>query len=199
MTWNDITVEQYSKLYPTLKTEGLSDLELVDNTILQMSIIKRITIDQAQYTTTKEVKEIQDFLRSPLPTKIHRFWKSNGVRYEFNIHADRIKAGGYIGIMNGVKDDPIKSLHLNLFNMCKPVKLGLRGWKPYEFKQYEVTERIEEFKQMPISVAYPIAVFFLNLSKHLTKSTPDYLSEQMKKMTNKLDEIKADLTNGVGQ
>ncbi len=199
MTWNNITVEQYSKLYPTLKTEGMKDLELIDNAILQMSILKRITIEEAQYTTTKEVQEIQDFLKSPLPTKIHRFWKCNGIRYEFNIHADRLRGGGYIGIMNGIKDDPIKSLHLNLFNMCKPVKFGLKGWTPYKFQQYEIQDRIEEFKQMPISVAYPIAVFFLNLSKHLTESTPDYLTSQMKKMKNKLDEIKADLVSGDGR
>jgi len=153
MTWNDITVEQYSKLYPTLKTIGMTEEEKVDNAILQMSIIKRITIEEAQYTPKTEANKIIEFLRSPLPTKIHRFWKCNGIRYEFNIHADRIKGGGYIGIMNGVKEDSIKNLHLSVFNMCKPVKLGLRGWKPYEFKQYEVTERIEDFKQMPISGA----------------------------------------------
>ena len=199
MTWNDITVEQYSKLYPTLKTVGMTDEEKVDNAILQMSIVKRIPIEQAQYTPKLEANEIVKFLKTDLPTKIHRFWKSNGIRYEFNINAERIKAGGYIGIMNGVKDDPIQNLHLNLFNMCKPVKLTVKGWKPYEFKQYEVTERIEEFKQMPISVAYPIAVFFLNLSKSLTKDIPDYLSGQMTKMTTKLDEIKAGLVNGDGQ
>lgn len=199
MTWNDITVEQYSKLYPTLKTEGMTDEEIVENTILQVSIIKGITEKEAEFTTIEETRQIQAFLRTPIPTKIHRFWKSNGIRYEFNIHADRIKAGGYIGIMNGVKDDPIKNLHLNLFNMCKPVKLTVKGWKPYEFKQHEVSERIEHFKDMPISVAYPIAVFFLNLSRNLTESMPDYLSEQMMKMTSKLDEIKADLVSGDGQ
>lgn len=199
MTWNNITVEQYSKLYPTLKTDGMTDDEIVQNTILQVSIIKGITEEEAEFTTIEETKKIQAFLRTELPTKIHRFWKCNGVRYEFNISAERITCGGYIGIMNSIKEDPIKNLHMNLFNMCKPVKLRLNGWKPYEFKQYEVSERIEDFKQMPISVAYPIAFFFLSLSKALIKDTPDYLSKQMMKMKKKLNEIEVDLVSGVGQ
>ena len=81
MTWNDITVEQYSKLHPTLDISEMTDLELVDNAILQMSIVKGISLEDASYTLQSEVREIHAFLKTPLPTKIHRFWKCNGVRY----------------------------------------------------------------------------------------------------------------------
>ena len=118
----------------------MTEEQILESTILQVYIVKVITDDEAELTTIEETKQIQAFLRTPLPTKIHRFWKANGIRYEFNISAERIDTGGYIGIMNGIKEDPIKNLHINLFNMCKPVKLRLKGWTPYEFKQHEVIE-----------------------------------------------------------
>ena len=76
--------------------------------------------------------------------------------------------------------------------MCYPVP------EKYDFEPSEVTEKMNDFKLMPISVAYPMAVFFLNLLKHLIGDSEDYFSALMKKKSKELEEIKAALQNGVG-
>ena len=101
--------------------------------------------------------------------------------------------------MNAVKDDSIKNMHLTMFNLAKPIKATWLGWKQFDFENHEVSERLEEFKQMPISVAYPIAVFFLSLSKGLTSVLGDCFDKLMTNEKKRLEEIKADLLYGVGR
>ena len=197
--WSQVTLEMYSKLHPTLITEGLSDLELVDNKINQVSILTGLSLKDAAYTPLTYMDSIRELLETPLPTKIHRRFKIGNHNYEFNIDANKLKQGGYIGIMDAVKDDSINNMHVTMFNLAKPIKASFKGWKQYDLEQHEVTDRLNDFKQMPISVAYPIAVFFLNLSKSLTKDLEDYFDRLMTSEKMKLEEIKADLLSGDGQ
>ena len=196
--WSQVTLEQYSKLHPTLTVEGLTDLELVDNKILQISILTGVSLEDAENSPQTYIDKVRELLETPMPTKIVRRFRINKQNYEFNLDANSLKASGYIGIMDAVKDDPIKHLHRTMFNLCKPIKASYKGWKKYDFEPSEVTEKMNDFKLMPISVAYPMAVFFLNLLKHLIGDSEDYFSALMKKKSKELEEIKAALQNGVG-
>ena len=197
--WSQVTLEQYAKLHPTLTVEGLSDLELVDNKIKQISILTGLSLKDAENTPLTYMDSIRELLETPLPTKIHRRFRIGRQNYEFNLDANKLKQGGYVGIMNAVKDDSIKNMHLTMFNLAKPIKATWLGWKQFDFENHEVSERLEEFKQMPISVAYPIAVFFLSLSKDLINGSQDYLKTSLEKMNKALSETKEDLVDTAGQ
>ncbi len=197
--WDNITVGTYSKLYPTFDTKDLEGVELVDNKINQLSIIKGISLDEAQNCNMKEVDRLSELLNAPLPTKIVKRFKLNGVNYRFNMDANQLNGGGYIGVMDSIKDDPIKNMHVTLFNLATPQKFSVKGWKDYEFKEHEVQERMDEFKQLPMCIAYPIALFFLTLLKNLIGDSGDFSSALMKRMSKILDETKADLIDGGGQ
>lgn len=198
--WKGISIETFVKLYPTFKKGDLTNDEIIDIKIKQLSIIKGISYEDAELCSVKEAQEVKKLLELPLPTKIVSKFKIGKYTYRFNIDANNLKAGGYIGIMNSIKDYPIKNMHVTMFNLATPIKFNyLKGkWVEYNFKPNEVNDRIEDFKQMPISIAYPIAVFFLTLLKNLTENTPIYLTKKMKKMTKKLNEIKSDLKNSDG-
>jgi len=199
--WKDITIETYTKLYPTFNTEDMTDTEIVDNKIKQLSIIKGISLEDASNCTVKEAEQIKALLETPLPTKIVKRFKHFGITYQFNIDANDLNGGGYIGIMNAIKDDPVKNMHVSMFHLAKPVKYSVWRSKfvPYEFAPSEVPKRMEEFKQLPISIAYPIAVFFSALSKALTGVTQDYLSQSLEILKKSLKETKEDLVNGDGR
>jgi len=197
--WSEVTLEMYTKLHPTLTVEGLSDLELVDNKINQISILTGLSLEDSENAPLTYMDNIKTLLETPLPTKIHRRFRIGKQNYEFNLDANKLKQGGYVAIMNAIKDDSIKNMHMTMFNLAKPIKASFVGWKQFDFEPSEVTERLEEFKQMPISVAYPIAVFFLNLSRTLTEDLEGYFSKLMTSEKKKLEEIKADLLNGAGQ
>ena len=135
--WSQITIEQFVKLYPTFKTEGMTDTQIIDNKIKQLSIIKGIDLKQAELSTTSEAKEVKTLLEQPFNDKIVKYFKHNGITYRFNTSANELNSGGgYIGVMNAIKDDPIKNMHVSMFNLATPVKYSwLRSkWVDYKFK-----------------------------------------------------------------
>ena len=199
--WSEIDIELFVKLYPTFKDKGLDANEIIENKQLQLSLIKNISFEDAEYCLKSEAIKVKELLDSPIPKKIVKYFKLNGVTYRFNTSANELDSSGYIGVMNAIKEDPIKNMHLSIFNLATPVKYSwLRSkWVSYDFKPSEVIDRINDFKRMPINIAYPIAVFFLTLSKDLTNVTQDYLSQSLMKMEKEINATKEDLQNMVGQ
>jgi hypothetical protein len=198
--WKEVTIELFTKLYPTFKTEEMTDTEIVDNKIKQLSYIKGISLEEAEMCTVSEGNKVKELLALPIPTKIVKLFKLNGITYRFNVSSNDLNAGGYIGVMNAIKEDPIKNMHVTMFNLATPVKYSWwrAKWVGYDFNPSEVGDRLEEFKQLPISIAYPIAVFFLTLSKVLTPVTQDYLSQSLEIMKTSLKETKEDLRSSDG-
>jgi hypothetical protein len=213
--WKEVTIELFTKLYPTFKTEEMTDTDIVDNKIKQLSYIKGISLEEAEMCTVSEGNKVKELLALPIPTKIVKYFslpkyevdKDTGenkcvgkITYRFNVSSNDLNAGGYIGVMNAIKEDPIKNMHVTMFNLATPVKYSWwrAKWVGYDFKPSEVGDRLEEFKQLPISIAYPIAVFFLTLSKVLTPVTQDYLSQSLEIMKKSLKETKEDLRDSDG-
>ena len=212
--WSEVDIELFVKLYPTFKEETLTNSEKIKNKQSQLSIIKNISFEDAENCTVKEAHKVKELLTKEMPTRIVRRFslpkyeinEHTGVSecigkttYRFNIDANDLNAGGYVGVMNAIKDDPIKNMHVSIFNLATPIKRTVKGWTDYEFKHSEVGDRMNEFKKLPLNIAYPISVFFLNLLENLTPVMEDYLSKSMEKMSKELDKTKEDLLNGDGQ
>ncbi len=199
--WSEINIKQFIQLYPTFDTKDMTDMEIIDNKVKQLSIIKNIALEDAENCTVVEANKVKLLLETPIPEKIAKTFRLKGIVYQFNTDANALSAGGYVGSMNAIKDDPIKNMHVSMFNLAKPVKYSwLRAkWIPYEFKNEDIGDRMKDFLDMPISVAYPIAVFFLNLSKDLMPVMQDYLKESLTKMEKSLDGVKEDLLSMDGQ
>lgn len=199
--WSEINIKQFIKLYPTFNTEGMTDSEIVDNKIKQLSIIKDISLEDAENCTVVEANKVKLLLETPLPKKIVKYFKLHGITYEFNTDANRLNTTGYVGVANAIKEDPIKNMNVSLFNLATPVKYSwLRArWIPYEFKNHEVGDRMRDFLDLPVSVGYPIAFFFSNLLESLTEDMEDYLSKSMKEAITNLENAKQDLQDMAGQ
>jgi len=62
-----------------------------------------------------------------------------------------------------------------------------------KFDESQTIEILERFKDIPMSVANPIVVFFFALSMELTKNLEAYSVQKMKEMDKILNEALADL------
>lgn len=202
MTWDDITIEQFAELQKTFKDKPDNIVDKLNQRILQTSIITGKDLDEVERMTLKELDEIDKLIKTPLPTKLHKRFRINGIVYEFITNARELAGGQYMSIMESIKEDPFDHLHVVMFNISRPIKITLKGFKSYEFEASEIPDRIEDFKKMPISIANPIAVFFCNLSKDLMISLQDYslknqeiLTKRIKQMIQELEE---DLQDGDG-
>ena len=194
-TWDNVTVENYVALQRSLKKEG-NPFDLI--------------IERVCYITGKSVEEVKKkknliklasinrLLNKPLPKRRLTHFRLNGVRYRA-INASDITADRYTSIMDCSKRDSLTYLHQVMFLVSTPQKFGFKskfpfiGWKDYEFSPSEVPTRIEEFKKLPMKVAYPNSVFFCELSKRFKTLIQDYSDKQMEKLIKMGEALLQDL------
>lgn len=98
-----------------------------------------------------------------------------------------------------VKDGMNRNLHHLMYLICEPVKWGFRkefpfiGWKGYKPSVKQIEQGIVDFKTLPLEVANPLCVFFLNLSKELSDLLSEYSINELKKMTEGMASLQASL------
>lgn len=200
MDWNKITIEQFVKTQAIINQEPEDELDLHAQKKLIAEIITGKSIEEIENMLMSDIDNIYlECLTPSLPQKIVKRFKLNGVKYEFDLEATDLTSGRYMSIMESIKGNPLDNLHSVLFNIAHPIKRNALGvFKRYNFEANEVHKRIEDFKQMPIFIANPIAVFFCNLSKALTDVSVDSSLAKLNLMKREMEELTADLVDGVG-
>jgi hypothetical protein len=107
-----------------------------------------------------------------------------GKRFRLLLNVSVLTGGQYIDLMTFLKNPEAinQNIHNVLAVIASPLKLGLFKTK-YDGKKQ--AERAKFFHDnMPVSIAYPILVFFCNLSSHLTPAIAAYLNrDTMEKMS----------------
>jgi hypothetical protein len=86
--------------------------------------------------------------------------------------------------------------------LARPYNYSWFRKKYIKLEDHQTIELIDQFKDIPMSVANPIAVFFFNLSTEFTRILNDYSDQKLKEMNKILDQTKTDLlkdTDGLKQ
>ena len=118
---------------------------------------------------------------------LKQYFTINGKRYGIVNHVNDLEAGQYMSFttyLKGFADNPnvhIEQMPDILASVIFPVDKNnkVMAIEPSYFRNLADDIR----NTMSIEDAYPIAVFFCNLSQSLTKCTQDYLSQKLEKMT----------------
>jgi len=139
------------------------------------------------------------------PSRIlKQYFTINGKRYGIVNHINDLEAGQYMSFttyLKGFADNPnvhIEQMPDILASVIFPVDKNnkVMAIEPSYFRNLADDIR----NTMSIEDAYPIAVFFCNLSQSLTACTQDYLNKKLEKMTteskNAILEVVKDLENG---
>ena len=192
-SWDELTVGQYQELHPTFSKEYKNP---VDKIIEQLIILTGSSIDEVEQLTVDQLHIIQkdlEFLNKPLDHRLRLKYKINGIRYRFNPDARKLTGGAYMSAMHLAEKDPSTKLHQVLFNIATPCN---RFWKPKKVDQAQFYEdHVNDFLNLPMSIAFPIVSFFLTLSQVLTNNIEDYSTQMLLKMNKNLEEVKQDLVN----
>ena len=142
------------------------------------------------------------------PSRIlKQYFTINGKRYGIVNHINDLEAGQYMSFttyLKGFADNPnvhIEQMPDILASVIFPVDKNnkVMAIEPSYFRNLADDIR----NTMSIEDAYPIAVFFCNLSASLMKCTQDYLSQKLESMTEQsktaIMEVAKDLeSDGVG-
>jgi hypothetical protein len=139
-----------------------------------------------------KLNQVNQLFKSDKPTKIVKEIRLNGQHFEFELNPNKLTASQYAGVMEATKDIDI-NLHLFLFHLARPYNYSWFRKKYIKLEDHQTIELIDQFKDIPMSVANPIAVFFFNLSIEFTRILNDYSDQKLKEMNKILDQTKTDL------
>lgn len=180
-SWNDITLADYKKVYHIIiSDEYESDIEKMIDIVLELS---HSNINDAPLGSIKKI----EFMLHPelIPNKLPKAFVFRNKIYKPCINFKSLNAGQYIDLTTYTKnpDKIVDNMNYLMAIMCSPVNwIGIRK----KYNGVEMAKRAEIFNDLPITLAYPLCVFFcLNLENSI-KSMQDYLAEQAVMSVEKL-------------
>lgn len=188
--WDNITIDQYAALKKTESVKPKDELEEHDLRVQRACIITGLDLNEINSWPFKELLKVDDLMKTPLPTKIIKTFRLNGKLYRFRENPKKYSGGEYCAIMNACKDasvsreSELKSMHRLCYLICKPV--NILGFKQKITEPEEIEKRIDDFKQLPLKIANPMALFFWALSETLTDAILVYSTDQMNMMNKDL-------------
>lgn len=181
--FSGITIGQFIELQ-NIKS---IDSDVIDFMVDFVSTISNLTYKEAASLSVADLRKIYDslgwFNEGVKETNITERYELDGVMYVANIDISKITANQYVSIMTALKNGTDANLHHIMAALYIPY-----GKKYDDIPANEVAEKF--YKNMPITIAYPLAVFFCNLLKDSMKDINLYLSSQaMEKTRQALKEV----------
>ena len=198
--WSDITIRKYIERVKLSRKSG-SELETIEQMIKLAAVTFECSEEEAANIGIDKLNQVNELFKSDKPTKIVKEIRLNGQHFEFELNPNKLTASQYAGVMEATKDIDI-NLHLFLFHLARPYNYSWFRKKYIKLEDHQTIELIDQFKDIPMSVANPIAVFFFNLSTEFTRILNDYSDQKLKEMNKLLDQTKTDLlkdTDGLKQ
>ena len=201
--WNEITIGQFIDLLPS-NYKGLNDVEQL---IYTLAVVTQSTKDEVRKLSIRDAKEYSSklsFLNELPKGRVKLKFKLKGKGYIVEPDASKSSAGTYMSTMHifqGLQNDEEhinKNLHIILAQVIKPTK-----WSWKKFKRIQVDVDIMElakllYEELPVSIAYPIIVFFCKLSKLLTPVINDYSTKTVSQTMEELLQVERALKGGGG-
>lgn len=183
MNWDNITIEQLQELASIEHFEG------VEKRVHQIAIIDRMDIDDVEAMSLKQILERVQALQflNELPTgKAKAKFKHMGKRYKLILNAQAMNAHHFIELQQIKSEDIIGNLHKILAMLSHRVDVfGRRiNISPGEVSS-DYERKCEEFKFLPVSLAYSYASFFSALYPQLLTVTLDYLRREIANLAEK--------------
>ena len=189
--WSDITIRKYIERVKLSRKSG-SELETIEQMIKLAAVTFECSEEEAANIGLDKLNQVNQLFKSDKPTKIVKEIRLNGQHFEFELNPNKLTASQYAGVMEATKDIDI-NLHLFLFHLARPYNYSWFKKKYIKLEDHQTIELIDQFKDIPMSVANPIAVFFFNLSIEFTRILNDYSDQKLKEMNKILDQTKTDL------
>jgi hypothetical protein len=199
-SWDGITVGQFQDLYPVLVSES----KLVERVPALISVLSGLPLQDVMKIKIEEYRKISkalSFLDTlDTLTDVRDSFKVDGDRYSVDTNISNMCGAQYMDFMHflgeckGDNNLVMQNLH-NLLS-CVVIKDERKRWGykrgEYDGSKIEVTRKLIKDK-MPISLAFPIAVFFWNLWQESTKNIQGFGNNQLTKAEDLIKEVGKDL------
>ena len=172
MEWKHITLGKFIQLQEILKSDDEDLTKKIDIYALltdsPLEEIREIPLGIFLKAYSTELK----FMETEIPQVIPKYWEHNKVQYNITTQIEKLKAGQYIDYKHHSKTP-------NQFHNIMAV-LCYDGDK-YDGETHK--QRAELFyNNMPVTIAFPLAVFFLELWNAWSAISLEYSANQIMEM-----------------
>jgi len=190
-SWKEISLKTYCGFEKIINDKSLDNHGKDVEIISLLSGISRSEILALPLKTLHECLDKIKFLNyldliRPLKNSKHLRFCIKGRWFKIKLNASDLTGGQYIDLMTFLKENenPTANIHNVLAVIVAPLKWGLI---PIKYDGKDQSERAAFlYENMSMSIAYPILVFFCNLSQHLTAAMQDYLKTETTKKMNQI-------------
>lgn len=184
-SWEHVTIKQYCELHALKSLEQ----DPIDYMVDVVAILCELKYEVACALTLPQLRQIFEQLGfiEQLPTgPVQARLEIDKQLYVAKIDVSKISADQYISFKDFTKNDTVANLHNVMSSLYVPYKK--------KFNEIPIAEVAEVFyNKMPITVAYPLAVFFCDL---LGNSTPLIQDCLRKRAEEKMKEALEMVRNG---
>lgn len=182
VSWEHITIKQFTELQ-NLK---LVEQDAIDYLVEVVMVCCNLTYKEAAAIPITELRKVYDrmgFISEMPSTKVVEKYELEGITYLANWDISKISAGQYIDIKEASSTEAIKNIHNIMAALYIP-----KGEKYGDSDTNAIADKF--YNTMPITVAYPLAVFFCNLLGNSMPAIRDCLqAEAMEKTRRAIQEV----------
>lgn len=168
-SWRDITIKQFMDLH----NAGERKDDLIDYLIDVVCICCGLSYIDACKLSITDLRGLHDkmnFLNTPIDekAKVTERYELEGKMFCASIDISKITSGQYIDLKTFICDGTMNNLHNIMASLYIPYK------KKYnDMPHGEVAEMF--LNKMPITVAFPMSVFFLALLNYSMRDIEDFM------------------------
>jgi len=197
-SFKDVLVKDYIKLRGVTSKDYDNPISKVID-VLSIFNDREEVLREKPYELNALAKETVHLYQEP-NTTLEKYFKIKGKDYGIVTNIEELEAGQYISVVSLLKDlQDNPNLHYEIIHKIlacvifpvdkkkKPINI-----EPGYFQRLSN----DIYETMSIDEAYPIAVFFCNLSESLTLVTQDYLSKKVTTMTDEATRIQLEVAKG---
>ena len=197
-SWSDISIKKYINYLKTFDNT-LDDFEKL---IIRLSILTDMSYEEVSNIPLPEINKINkalDWVVTTEPNKeLKDTFKIQGTEYKITLDATKLTGGQYASISTKIGKEGVNSfdiLHDILASISLPLGVDIKDIEP---SYYPKTAELF-LNNLSIADAYPVGVFFCEVSKNLTQGIQDYLAKELKKTKNLQSKMIRDfISNGDG-
>ena len=167
----DLTIKEYQEMVKILEEPDSIGRDL---RVLEYFVVPKSSVMNMDFT---EVNLLITYINDKLGKDMRKYddkwtkFKFKGIKYKLDKSFGQLKMGEFIDLVHFSKGDPIENLHIICAIIFKPY--GLRS----KFKKKKETlELAEEFKDLPIKVAYSAGFFLSNLKVNYLEKIQESLA-----------------------
>lgn len=194
-SWNDLTVPQLIELENIRADKSIDEdfAPSVTRAYLIVALFTGQSYEKLESTlSVNEVRELisqMSFLDTLPSEKAVQKFRVNGTTYKVNFDITKLNGGEFIDMYELTKNpDRIMSNCAEILSIfCTPINIFR--------KKIDLSKEVikADMLKAPVSVVYPLTVFFWNLLKECSENLKDYLSSINESQVNEMKKIKEEV------